>query len=220
MVLALQEWRHWLEGAEQPFIVWTDHKHLSYICSAKRLNSQQARWALFLGRFNFTLSYRPGSCNIKPNALSCQTATESSESQVETSLPSSCVAAALMWEVESVVKEAQSTQPDPGNGPPKCLFVPDSARSHVLNGDSHRNSPVTLDTIEPGPSFRSSFGGRPSPRTHVTSFLPALSVPEVSPPIGLTLVCSSHCLCPSAPGPTLWWILLLDSQSPMETTPF
>ena len=26
--LALEEWRHWFEGAEQPFVVWTDHKNL------------------------------------------------------------------------------------------------------------------------------------------------------------------------------------------------
>ncbi|KAI3355594.1 hypothetical protein L3Q82_018423 [Scortum barcoo] len=56
---ALEEWRHWLEGAEQPFIVWTDHKNLEYLKSAKRLNSRQARWALFFSRFRFTLSYRP-----------------------------------------------------------------------------------------------------------------------------------------------------------------
>ena len=29
--LALEEWRHLLEGAEHPFIVWTDHKNLAYI---------------------------------------------------------------------------------------------------------------------------------------------------------------------------------------------
>lgn len=68
--LALEECRHWLEGAEQPFVVWTDHKNLAYIQSAKRLNSRQARWALFFSRFNFTLTYRPGSRNIKPDALS------------------------------------------------------------------------------------------------------------------------------------------------------
>ncbi len=45
--LAWREWRHWLEGSGVPFIVWTDHKNLEYIKSAKRLNSRQARWALF-----------------------------------------------------------------------------------------------------------------------------------------------------------------------------
>ncbi|KAI7806903.1 Pol polyprotein [Triplophysa rosa] len=67
---ALGEWRHWLEGATQPFLVWTDHRNLEYVRSAKRLNSRQARWALFFGRFCFTLSYRPGSKNTKPDALS------------------------------------------------------------------------------------------------------------------------------------------------------
>ena len=45
--VALEEWRHWLEGAEHPFLVWTDHKNLAYIRTAKRLNSRRARWALF-----------------------------------------------------------------------------------------------------------------------------------------------------------------------------
>ena len=68
--LALEEWRHWLEGAEQPFIVWTDRKNLEFIRKAKRLNSCQARWALFFNHFSFTLSYRPGSRNVKPDVLS------------------------------------------------------------------------------------------------------------------------------------------------------
>ncbi len=29
--LALEEWRHWLEGAGVPFLVWTNHKNLEYI---------------------------------------------------------------------------------------------------------------------------------------------------------------------------------------------
>ncbi len=37
--LALEEWLHWLEGSGVPFVVWTDHKNLEYIQSAKRLNS-------------------------------------------------------------------------------------------------------------------------------------------------------------------------------------
>lgn len=42
--LALDEWQHLLEGAEQSFVVWTNCKNLAYIQSAKRLNSLQARW--------------------------------------------------------------------------------------------------------------------------------------------------------------------------------
>ncbi|XP_062414642.1 uncharacterized protein LOC134107167 [Pungitius pungitius] len=54
--LALEEWRHWLEGADQPFMVWTDHKNLEYIRSAKRLNSRQAS-GLGGGRGSKTVSY-------------------------------------------------------------------------------------------------------------------------------------------------------------------
>ncbi len=54
MKAALEEWRHWLEGAQHPFTVLTDHKNLEYLCSAKRLNPRQARWAMFFTRFNFS----------------------------------------------------------------------------------------------------------------------------------------------------------------------
>ena len=87
---ALEEWRHWLEGAEHPFIVWTDHKNLEFIRKAKRLNSRQARWVLFY-RFSFILSYRPGSRNIKPDVLSHLFDPEPETKQPETILPLNCV---------------------------------------------------------------------------------------------------------------------------------
>lgn len=65
MKLALEEWRHWLEGAKYPFQVLTDHKNLEYIQQAKQLNTRQARWSLFFNRFHCTLTYRPGSKNLK-----------------------------------------------------------------------------------------------------------------------------------------------------------
>ena len=58
---ALEEWRHWLEGAQHPVLIWTNHKNLTHIREAKRLGPRQARWALLFSRFNFTLMYRPGS---------------------------------------------------------------------------------------------------------------------------------------------------------------
>lgn len=59
-----------MEGTKTPSLVWTDHKNLEYICSAKRLNSHQARWSLFFTSFNLFFFYHPGSRNIKPAALS------------------------------------------------------------------------------------------------------------------------------------------------------
>ncbi|KAI2646641.1 Transposon Tf2-9 polyprotein [Labeo rohita] len=59
--LTLEEWRHWLEGATHPFTIITEHKNLQYLREAKRLNPRQARWALFLTRFNFKITYPPSS---------------------------------------------------------------------------------------------------------------------------------------------------------------
>ncbi len=130
--LALEEWRHWLEGSGVPFIVWTDHKNLEYIRSAKRLNSRQARWALFFGRFDFVLSYRPGSKNIKPDALS--RIFDPSERLVtpECILPEKVVISTLTWEVESKVKTALEGVTPPPSCPPSRLFVPEGLRSDVI----------------------------------------------------------------------------------------
>ena len=38
IIRAMEEWRHFLEGAEHQFEVWTDHKNLEYFMSAKNLN--------------------------------------------------------------------------------------------------------------------------------------------------------------------------------------
>ncbi len=104
--MALGEWRHWLEGSAQPFLVWTDHKNLEYIRSAKRLSSRQARWALFFDRFNFTLSYRPGSKNVKPDTLSRQFERPGEETPVDAILSEGVVVGALSWDIEQSVERA------------------------------------------------------------------------------------------------------------------
>ncbi|KAI2646334.1 Transposon Tf2-9 polyprotein [Labeo rohita] len=65
MKAAIEEWRHWLEGATHPFQVITDHKNLEYIKGAKRLNPRQARWALF---FIPTSRHLPNP-QTRPNSL-------------------------------------------------------------------------------------------------------------------------------------------------------
>lgn len=84
-----------------------------------------------MGCFNFTRSFRPGAENRKPDALSHHLGKEEVEVQPETILPTSCMVAAVTWHIEEEVRAAQLNQPDPGNGPPERLFVPDAVRSSV-----------------------------------------------------------------------------------------
>ena len=131
--LALEEWRHWLEGSTVPFLVWTAHKNLEYIQTAKRLTSRQCRWALFFTRFNFTLSYRPGSRNTKPDALSRMfQGDETCKEDLTPILPSPCVVEALTWDIERQVQEAIRDQPAPSACPTNRLFVPENLRSQVI----------------------------------------------------------------------------------------
>ena len=70
VIRSLQEWRHFLEGSDHQVEIWTDHKNLEYFMSAKQLNRRQARWSLYLARFDFLLHHRPGKSMGKPDALS------------------------------------------------------------------------------------------------------------------------------------------------------
>lgn len=130
--LALEEWRHWLEGAKHPFQVLTDHKNLEYIQQAKRLTPRQARWSLFFNRFDFVLSYRSGSKNLKPDALSRIYSNTPRERNPEAIIPQSKILAPLRWGFESAIRKAQIQDPDPGGGPTNRLYVPKAVRSQVL----------------------------------------------------------------------------------------
>jgi len=59
-----------LEGAMMKFEIWTDHKNLEYFMKAQKLNRRQARWALYLSRFNFILKHVPESRMGKADSLS------------------------------------------------------------------------------------------------------------------------------------------------------
>lgn len=111
--LVLEEWHHWLEGAELPFLVWTVHKNLEYLQTAKRLNPRQARWALFFQRFNFTLSYCPGSKNGKPDALSCQFNPSEEEQVVEHIIIFFVMVRAHQLDIARRIQQASSNHPVP-----------------------------------------------------------------------------------------------------------
>ena len=70
VIRCLEAWRHYLEGAKLEFKIWTDHKNFQYFITSQKLNCRQARWALYLSRFNFTLKHVPEKSMEKADGLS------------------------------------------------------------------------------------------------------------------------------------------------------
>ncbi|KAL0150720.1 hypothetical protein M9458_053943, partial [Cirrhinus mrigala] len=132
MKAALEEWRHWLEGAKLPFTILTDHRNLEYLRSAKRLNHRQARWALFFTRFNFTVTYRPGSKNTKADALSRQFEADYQPLSPDPILPTTLIVAPVQWDIMTELNELQATNPPPADCPPDKVHVPQPLRERVL----------------------------------------------------------------------------------------
>ena len=70
IVRALEEWRHFVEGAEHRCEIWMDHKNLQYFMTAKKLNRRQARWSLLLAQFDFIMHHSPSKSMGKTDVLS------------------------------------------------------------------------------------------------------------------------------------------------------
>ena len=61
---ALKKWRVYLEGAQHPVKLRTDHQPLTYLPTKGMLGSRQVRWSEYLARFNIEWEYIPGQKNI------------------------------------------------------------------------------------------------------------------------------------------------------------
>ena len=70
IIRALEAWRHYLEGLPRRFEIQSDHKNLEYWRTAQHLTRRQARWALYLSRFDFEITHKPGTSNGRADALS------------------------------------------------------------------------------------------------------------------------------------------------------
>lgn len=69
IIRALEAWRHYIEGSPHPTKILTDHKNLTYFRSPQRLNRRQARWSLFLSRFNYQLEHCAGTKMVQSDAI-------------------------------------------------------------------------------------------------------------------------------------------------------
>lgn len=141
MKAAMEEWRHWLEGARHPFTVITDHKNLEYIRSAKRLNPHQARWALFFTCFNFSVTYIPGSKNIKADALPRLSEKEPNKEEEQPIIEDSVILTPITWDIDTEISLVSDKHPTP----PAC------PADKVVSQPLREN---LIDVIHSSPSFR------------------------------------------------------------------
>ncbi|KAI2661314.1 Transposon Tf2-6 polyprotein [Labeo rohita] len=112
--LALEEWRHWLEGASHPFTILTDHRNLEYLRSAK-------------------ITYRPGSQNTKADALSRIHEPDHALTPPESILPPSVIVAPVAWDIMTEIAEGHTQDPPPNDCPENLTYVPLNLRTRVLS---------------------------------------------------------------------------------------
>ncbi|KAK3521444.1 hypothetical protein QTP70_004972 [Hemibagrus guttatus] len=129
---ALEEWRHWLEGARHPFLVLTNHRNLEYLKGAKQLNSCQTRWALFFTSFNFSVTYRRGSKNGKADALSQQFEAVPPPPHPDPILPQAAILSPVRWNLMEEIQQAHAEEPPPANCPPDRVYVPSRYHHRVM----------------------------------------------------------------------------------------
>ncbi|KAK3520019.1 hypothetical protein QTP70_010855 [Hemibagrus guttatus] len=101
---ALEEWRHWLEGARHPFQVLTDHRNLEYLRGAKRLNPRQAR----------------------------QFEADDEPTQPDVILPATAILAPVQWNLIEEIRRAHTDELPPAGCPSTKLFVPLHFRQQVM----------------------------------------------------------------------------------------
>ncbi|KAI2645110.1 Transposon Tf2-9 polyprotein [Labeo rohita] len=127
---------------ERPFVLEVDasstgvgavlSQRQEYLRSAKTLNHRQARWALFFTRFQFQVTYRPGSQNTKADALSRLHESDQPPSPPEPVLSPAVIVAPVTWDLMTEIAEAQILDPSPLECPAGRTYVPLTLRSRVL----------------------------------------------------------------------------------------
>lgn len=71
IVKALRQWRHYLQGLDSSFDIYTDHKNLTdFLEPQKQLSLRHQRYHDTLSSYKFRLIYLPGHLNNKADALS------------------------------------------------------------------------------------------------------------------------------------------------------
>ena len=70
IIYAIKAFRYLLLGAQEKFLIRSDHQNLKYFKSPQKITPRQARWHEFLQDYNFELIHFPGKSNTIADLLS------------------------------------------------------------------------------------------------------------------------------------------------------
>ena len=112
VILALTEWRQYIQGTSHPVTIITDHKNLSYIKDPCKLSRRQARWSLFLQDFDIVWKVLPGTKLAPADALSHYNQVNTSSDNADTTIvPEPAVINALDLTLARHIQSSSSTDP-------------------------------------------------------------------------------------------------------------
>jgi transposase InsO family protein len=116
LIRGLNEWRLYLENAENTVTVFTDHQNLQYFATKRDLKPRQARWSIIVSQYKLQLVHRPGKQMIQSDALSRRADAEESkvEKRMQTLLPPDLFIRIIETEIDKVLSKAEQLEYDPG----------------------------------------------------------------------------------------------------------
>ena len=112
VILALTEWRQYVQGTSHPVTTITNHKNLSYIKDPCKLSCRQARWSLFLQDFDLVWQVLPGVKLAPADALSCHDQVDTSLNNADIAIvPLPAIINALDLTLAHHIQSSSSTDP-------------------------------------------------------------------------------------------------------------
>ena len=112
VILALKEWRQYLQGTQHPVTIITNYKNLSYVKDPRKLSRRQARWSLFLQDFDILWQVTPGSKMAPADALSCQDLVDTSYDNADAAIcPEPAIIGALDLSLARHIQTSSSSDP-------------------------------------------------------------------------------------------------------------
>ena len=64
IIVAIENWKHWLISTKLPVLVYTDHRNLTYFLEKSKLTRRQLRWSEIFADYNLVIRHISGRLNV------------------------------------------------------------------------------------------------------------------------------------------------------------